>query len=84
MPPGGGHRRLRPGDLRPTLDILEAVAATKLVLPVPNRLVLLAHVDPTPVLRDRLAWLLAQLNRSRRFAYTLHPLGFADHWSRRP
>ncbi|HEV2872657.1 MAG TPA: hypothetical protein VG409_14715, partial [Actinomycetota bacterium] len=39
---------------------------------------------PTHVLRYRLGSLLAELNRSRRFAYTLHPLGFASSWSQRP
>ena len=41
-------------------------------------------MDPTHVLRYRLGWLLAELNRSPRFAYSLHPLGFADHWRRHP
>jgi SAM-dependent methyltransferase len=70
-------------ELRPTLDILEAAATAKMVLTVPNRLFPHAHMDPSHVLRYRLRWLLAELNRSRRFAYSLHPLGFADHWSRR-
>jgi SAM-dependent methyltransferase len=70
--------------LRPTLDALEAAAATKVVITVPNRLFPHAHMDPTHVLRYRLGWLLAELNRSRRFAYSLHPLGFAEHWRRRP
>jgi SAM-dependent methyltransferase len=69
--------------LRPTLDALEAAAATKVVITVPNRLFPHAHMDPTHVLRYRLGWLLAELNRSRRFAYSLHPLGFAEHWRRR-
>jgi SAM-dependent methyltransferase len=70
--------------LRATLDALEAVTTTKVVLTVPNRLFPHAHLDPTHLLRYRLGWLLAELNRSRRFAYSLHPLGFADHWRRRP
>jgi predicted TPR repeat methyltransferase len=72
------------GELRATLDVLEAVAATRVVVTVPNRLFPHAHLDPTHVLRYRLSWLLAQLNQSRRFAYSLHALGFADHWRRRP
>jgi SAM-dependent methyltransferase len=71
-------------ELHATLDTLEAVAAAKLVVTVPNRLFPHAHMDPTHVLRYRLAGLLAQLNQSRRFAWSLHPLGFADHWRRRP
>ena len=71
-------------ELRSILDTLESMAAAKLVITVPNRLFPHAHLDPTHVLRYRLAGLLAQLNRSPRFAYTLHPLGFADHWRRRP
>ena len=70
-------------ELRATLDALEAVAARKLVITVPNRLFPHAHLDPTHVLRYRLRGLLGELNRSRRFAYTLHPLGFAGHWARR-
>jgi SAM-dependent methyltransferase len=66
-----------------TLETLEAVAAAKVVITVPNRLFPHAHMDPTHVLRYRLGWLLRRLNRSPRFAYTLHPLGFADHWRRR-
>jgi SAM-dependent methyltransferase len=71
-------------ELRATLDALEAVAAAKLVITVPNRLYPHAHLDPTHVLRYRLAGLLAELNRSRRFHYTLHPLGFAEQWRQRP
>jgi hypothetical protein len=70
-------------ELRPTLDTLEAAASSKMVITVPNRLFPHAHLDPTHVLRYRLRWLLAELNRSRRFAYSLHPLGFAEHWRRR-
>jgi SAM-dependent methyltransferase len=70
-------------ELRATLDALEAVAARKLVVTVPNRLFPHAHLDPTHVLRYRLGGLLGELNRSRRFAYSLHPLGFAEHWARR-
>jgi SAM-dependent methyltransferase len=70
-------------ELRATLDALEAAATAKVVITVPNRLFPHAHLDPTHVLRYRLGWLLAQLNRSRRFAYSLHPLGFAEHWRRR-
>ena len=70
-------------ELGATLDALEAVATAKVVITVPNRLFPHAHLDPTHVLRYRLGSLLARLNRSRRFAYTLHPLGFADHWRRR-
>ena len=70
-------------ELRATLDALEAVAARKLVITVPNRLFPHAHLDPTHVLRYRLHGLLGELNRSRRFAYSLHPLGFAEHWGRR-
>ena len=69
--------------LRPTLEALEAVASAKLVITVPNRLFPHAHLDPTHVLRYRLRGLLAELNRSRRFAYSLHPLGFAAHWRQR-
>jgi hypothetical protein len=71
-------------DLPAVLDALEAVARRKLVITVPNRLSPHAHMDPTHVLRYRLGSLLRQLNRSRRFAYTLHPLGFADAYRRRP
>jgi SAM-dependent methyltransferase len=70
-------------ELRATLDALEAAATAKVVITVPNRLFPHAHMDPTHVLRYRLRGLLAELNRSRRFAYTLHPLGFAGHWRRR-
>ena len=70
-------------ELRPTLDVLEAAATAKLVITVPNRLFPHAHLDPTHVLRYRLRGLLAELNRSRRFAYSLHPLGFAEHWRER-
>jgi SAM-dependent methyltransferase len=69
--------------LRPALDALEAAAGSKLIVTVPNRLFPHAHMDPTHVLRYRLRGLLAELNRSRRFAYSLHPLGLADHWRRR-
>jgi 2-polyprenyl-3-methyl-5-hydroxy-6-metoxy-1,4-benzoquinol methylase len=72
------------GELRTTLATLEAVAGSKVVITVPNRLFPHAHLDPTHVLRYRLGWLLRQLNRSSRFAYSLHPLGFADQWRRRP
>jgi SAM-dependent methyltransferase len=71
-------------ELRATLDILESSATAKMVVTVPNRLFPHAHMDPTHVLRYRLRRLLAELNRSPRFAYSLHPLGFADHWRRRP
>ena len=71
-------------ELRATLDALESVATTRMVVTVPNRLFPHAHLDPTHVLRYRLRSLLAEVNRSRRFAYTLHPLGFAGEWSRRP
>jgi 2-polyprenyl-3-methyl-5-hydroxy-6-metoxy-1,4-benzoquinol methylase len=70
-------------ELRPTLDTLEAAARSKMVITVPNRLFPHAHLDPTHVLRYRLRWLLAELNRSRRFTYSLRPLGFAEHWRRR-
>ena len=70
-------------ELRPTLDVLEAAATAKMVITVPNRLFPHAHLDPTHVLRYRLRGLLAELNRSRRFAYSLHPLGFAEHWRQR-
>ena len=70
-------------ELRATLDALEAVAARKVVITVPNRLFPHAHLDPTHVLRYRLRGLLGELNRSRRFAWSLHPLGFAEHWARR-
>jgi SAM-dependent methyltransferase len=70
-------------ELRSTLDALEAAATAKVVITVPNRLFPHAHLDPTHVLRYRLRSLLAELNRSRRFAYTLHPLGFAEHWRQR-
>jgi SAM-dependent methyltransferase len=69
--------------LRPTLDTLEAAASSKLLITVPNRLFPHAHMDPTHVLRYRLRGLLAELNRSRRFTYSLRPLGFAEHWRRR-
>jgi SAM-dependent methyltransferase len=70
-------------ELRATLDALEAVAVHKVVITVPNRLFPHAHLDPTHVLRYRLGGLLGELNRGRRFAYSLHPLGFAEHWARR-
>ena len=69
-------------ELRATLDALEAVAARRVIITVPNRLFPHAHMDPTHVLRYRLRGLLGELNRSRRFAYSLHPLGFAGHWAR--
>jgi SAM-dependent methyltransferase len=71
-------------DLRATLDALESVATIRMVVTVPNRLFPHAYMDPTHVLRYRLRSLLAELNRSRRFTYTLHPLGFAGEWGRRP
>jgi SAM-dependent methyltransferase len=71
-------------ELAGVLETLEVVADHKLVITVPNRLFPHAHMDPTHVLRYRLGWLLRELNRSRRFEYTLHPLGFADQWRRRP
>ncbi|HEV3504108.1 MAG TPA: class I SAM-dependent methyltransferase, partial [Actinomycetes bacterium] len=61
------------GELRATLDMLESVATAKVVVTVPNRLFPHAHMDPTHVLRYRLRSQLGELNRSRRFAYTLHP-----------
>ena len=70
-------------ELRATLDVLESVATTKVVVTVPNRLFPHAHMDPTHVLRYRLRSLLVELNRSRRLSYVLHPLGFASEWSRR-
>jgi SAM-dependent methyltransferase len=70
-------------ELRSILDSLESAATTKMVVTVPNRLFPHAHMDPTHVLRYRLRSLLVELNRSRRFAYALHPLGFAGDWSRR-
>jgi SAM-dependent methyltransferase len=71
-------------ELRTTLDTLESVATAKVVITVPNRLFPHAHMDPTHVLRYRLRSLLTELNRSHRFAYSLHPLGFASHWSHQP
>jgi SAM-dependent methyltransferase len=70
-------------ELPAVLDVLEAVAGRELIITVPNRLSPHAHMDPTHVLRYRLGSLLRQLNQSRRFAYTLHPLGFADAYRRR-
>jgi SAM-dependent methyltransferase len=70
-------------DLRATLDTLEGVAAAKVVITVPNRLFPHAHLDPTHALRYRLGGLLEELNRSRRFEYSLHPLGFAERWRHR-
>ena len=70
-------------ELPGVLEVLEAVARRELIITVPNRLSPHAHMDPTHVLRYRLGSLLRQLNRSRRFAYTLHPLGFADAYRRR-
>jgi ribosomal protein L11 methylase PrmA len=70
-------------ELRPALVALEAAATARMVITVPNRLFPHAHLDPTHVLRYRLGWLLAELNRSRRFAYSLQPLGLAEHWRRR-
>ena len=72
------------GELRATLAVLESVATAKVVITVPNRLFPHAHMDPTHVLRYRLGSLLAELNRSGTFAYSLHPLGFASTWGRRP
>jgi SAM-dependent methyltransferase len=72
------------GELDGVLETLEAVAGSKVIITVPNRLSPHAHMDPTHVLRYRLGGLLRRLNRSRRFAYSLHPLGFADTWRRRP
>jgi SAM-dependent methyltransferase len=70
-------------ELPGVLEVLEAVARRELIITVPNRLSPHAHMDPTHVLRYRLGSLLRQLNQSRRFAYTLHPLGFADAYRRR-
>jgi SAM-dependent methyltransferase len=70
-------------ELPAVLDVLEAVAGRELIITVPNRLSPHAHMDPTHVLRYRLGSLLRQLNQSRRFVYTLHPLGFADAYRRR-
>jgi SAM-dependent methyltransferase len=70
-------------ELPAVLEVLEAVAGRQLIITVPNRLSPHAHMDPTHVLRYRLGSLLRQLNQSRRFAYTLHPLGFADAYRRR-
>jgi predicted TPR repeat methyltransferase len=70
-------------ELPGVLDVLETVARRGLIITVPNRLSPHAHMDPTHVLRYRLGSLLRQLNQSRRFAYTLHPLGFADAYRRR-
>jgi 2-polyprenyl-3-methyl-5-hydroxy-6-metoxy-1,4-benzoquinol methylase len=70
-------------ELPAVLDVLEAVAGRVLIITVPNRLSPHAHMDPTHVLRYRLGSLLRQLNQSRRFAFTLHPLGFADAYRRR-
>ena len=70
-------------ELPAVLEVLETVAGRELIITVPNRLSPHAHVDPTHVLRYRLGSLLRQLNQSRRFAYTLHPLGFADAYRRR-
>jgi SAM-dependent methyltransferase len=70
-------------ELPAVLEVLEAVAGRELIITVPNRLSPHAHMDPTHVLRYRLGSLLRQLNQSRRFAYTLHPLGFADAYRRR-
>jgi 2-polyprenyl-3-methyl-5-hydroxy-6-metoxy-1,4-benzoquinol methylase len=70
-------------DLPAVLETLETLAGGKLIITVPNRLSPHAHMDPTHLLRYRLGGLLRQLNRSRRFRYTLHPLGFADAWRRR-
>jgi SAM-dependent methyltransferase len=70
-------------ELAAVLGTLEAVANRTVVITVPNRLFPHAHLDPTHVLRYRLGWLLRQLNESRRFEYSLHPLGFADQWRRR-
>jgi SAM-dependent methyltransferase len=70
-------------ELPAVLEVLEAVAGRELIITVPNRLSPHAHMDPTHVLRYRLGSLLRQLNQSRRFVYTLHPLGFADAYRRR-
>jgi 2-polyprenyl-3-methyl-5-hydroxy-6-metoxy-1,4-benzoquinol methylase len=70
-------------ELPAVLEVLEAVAGRQLIITVPNRLSPHAHMDPTHVLRYRLGSLLRQLNQSRRFVYTLHPLGFADAYRRR-
>lgn len=70
-------------ELPAVLEVLETVAGRELIITVPNRLSPHAHMDPTHLLRYRLGSLLRQLNQSRRFAYTLHPLGFADDYRRR-
>ena len=70
-------------ELRSTLDTLEAAATARMVVTVPNRLFPHAHLDPTHVLRYRLRGLLGELNRGGRFAYSLQPLGLAEHWARR-
>jgi SAM-dependent methyltransferase len=70
-------------ELPVVLEVLEAAAGRELIITVPNRLSPHAHMDPTHVLRYRLGSLLRQLNQSRRFSYTLHPLGFADAYRRR-
>jgi SAM-dependent methyltransferase len=74
---------LRNRELPAVLEVLETVAGRELIITVPNRLSPHAHMDPTHVLRYRLGSLLRQLNQSRRFTYTLHPLGFADAYRRR-
>jgi 2-polyprenyl-3-methyl-5-hydroxy-6-metoxy-1,4-benzoquinol methylase len=62
---------LRNRELPAVLEVLETVAGRELIITVPNRLSPHAHMDPTHVLQ------------SRRFTYTLHPLGFADAYRRR-
>jgi 2-polyprenyl-3-methyl-5-hydroxy-6-metoxy-1,4-benzoquinol methylase len=70
-------------ELPAVLEVLETVAGRELIITMPNRLSPHAHMDPTHVLHYRLGPLLRQLNQSPRFAYTLHPLGFADAYRRR-
>jgi SAM-dependent methyltransferase len=72
------------GELGGVLAAIEAVADRKVVITVPNRLSPHAHMDPTHVLRYTLGSLLRRLDQSPKFAYTLHPLGFAEEWRRQP
>jgi SAM-dependent methyltransferase len=71
-------------ELDALLRAIEAVAVAKVVITVPNRLSPHARMDPTHVLRYSLGSLRRRLDRSAKFRYSLHPLGFAEEWRRRP
>jgi SAM-dependent methyltransferase len=64
--------------LRTVLDVLEATAREEIVITVPNPRSPHFRVDPTHILEYSVRSLLETLNHSKRFTYTLHPLGFSE------